>query len=110
MSNPTSDKFHRLIRRNKGSTGPSMSSIISNGKEIASPDTQRKVFAQYYEDLSIPKEEDYDSAFLELCNVRYKLINSYVKKVNQTLNQLLRMKYLRPSRSLTRISLQTNQV
>ena len=80
MSNPTSDKFHRLIRRNKGSTGPSTSSIISNGKEIASPDTQRKVFAQYYEDLSIPKEEDYDSAFLELCNVRHKLIEQLCKE------------------------------
>ena len=87
MSHPTSDKFHRLIRRNKGSTGPSTSSIISNGKEIHSPDMQRQVFAQYYEDLSIPKDEDYDSAFLKLCNV------SCVKKANQTLNQLLRVKY-----------------
>ena len=74
MSHPTSYKFHRLIRRNKGSTGPSTSSIISNGKEINSPYMQRQVFAQYYEDLSIPKDEDYDSAFLELCNVRHKLI------------------------------------
>ena len=83
MSNPTSDKFHRLIRRNKGSTGQSTSSIISSGKEIASPDMQRNLFAQYYEDLSIPKEEDCDSAFLELCNVRHKL-SEQLRKESQS--------------------------
>ena len=80
MSNSTSDKFHRFIRRNKGNKGSPASSIIFNGKEIASPDTQRKVFAQYYEDLSISKEEDYDSAFLELCRVRHKLIEQLCKE------------------------------
>ena len=80
MSNATSETFHRLIRRNKGNTGPSTSSIISNRKEMASPDMQRKVFAQYYEDLSIPKEEVYDAAFLELWYVRHKLIKQLCKE------------------------------
>ena len=37
-----------------------------DGQEISSPEQQRKRFAQYYEDLSVPKNENYDSAFLEL--------------------------------------------
>ena len=41
---------------------------------------QRQVFAQYYEDLSIPKDEDYDSAFLKLCYVRHKLIEQLCKE------------------------------
>ena len=37
----------------------------------------RNSFAQYYEELSVPKTENYDSAFLELCTVRHELITQY---------------------------------
>lgn len=50
---------------------------MSDGKETRSPDQQRKVFAQYYEDLSVPKDKGYDAAFLDLCNVRHKLIDQW---------------------------------
>ena len=30
---------------------------------------QRGCFASYYEDLVIPKDQNYDSLFLELCNI-----------------------------------------
>ena len=35
---------------------------------------KKKAFAYYYEDLSVPKDNGYDSAYLELCNVRHDLI------------------------------------
>ena len=44
-------------------------------KFLYSTDDQRNVFAKYYEELSVPKDHGYDSAFLELCNVRHELIN-----------------------------------
>ena len=92
MSNPTSDKFHRLIRRNKGSTGPSTSSIISNGKEIASPDTQRKVLPSITRTYPFQRKKTMTQHFLNCVMLDINSLNSYVKKVNQTLNQLLRMK------------------
>ena len=40
MSIPNSDKFYRLIRRNKGSAGSVTCSFSANGKEIVSPDRE----------------------------------------------------------------------
>ena len=74
MKNPTSEKFYHLIRRNKGARASSTCSSMYNGSEIRESEGQRKAFAQYYEDLSRPKDNGYDSAFLELCTVRHKLI------------------------------------
>ena len=45
-----------------------------DGKELHSPDEQRSAFAKYYEDLSIPKDHGYDTAYLELYSVRHHLI------------------------------------
>ena len=56
MSNPTTEKFYQLIRRNRGSIGSQTTSLIVNGNEIYSPDDQRNVFAKYYEELSVPKD------------------------------------------------------
>ncbi|MCG7878106.1 MAG: reverse transcriptase family protein, partial [Candidatus Thiodiazotropha endolucinida] len=67
-------KFYQLIRRNKGGHNGSTCSIMSNGDEIRSPEGQREVFAQYFEDLATPKDKNYDSAFLEMCSVRHQLI------------------------------------
>ena len=36
--------------------------------------SKKKCFLQYFEDLSIPKEKRYDNGYLELCNIRQKLI------------------------------------
>ncbi|MEW8090529.1 MAG: reverse transcriptase domain-containing protein [Candidatus Thiodiazotropha endolucinida] len=74
MSEPSTEMFYKLIRRNKGGSGSRTSTLIVNGKEITLPDQQRKAFADYYEDLSVPKDKHYDSAFLELCSVRHELI------------------------------------
>ena len=50
------------------------------GKEIYSPDLQRKAFADYYEDLATPKDKGYDEAYLELCSVRHKITEQICKE------------------------------
>ena len=64
MQNPTTEKFYQLIRRNNGNKGQCTGSLIVNGEEIFSATEQRLAFAKYYEDLSIPKDQGYDSAYL----------------------------------------------
>ena len=86
MQNPNTDKFHQLIRKNRGSCGQKTSSLIVNGTEIFSPDKQRKVFANYYEDLSVPKDNGYDSAYLELCNTRHKMIKQICEESSEILD------------------------
>ena len=86
MSNPTTEKFYQLIRRNRGSGRRQTTSLIVSGNEIYSPDDQRNVFAKYYEELSVPKYNGYDLAFLELCNVRHELINQLCKDSCKTLD------------------------
>ena len=84
----TTEKFYKLIRRNKGDSRSQASSLIVDGQEISSPEQQRKSFAQYYEDLSVPKNENYDSAFLELCTVRHELITQYCVENPMTLHPI----------------------
>ena len=43
-----------------------------NGKE--------NVFADYYEDLAIPKDKGYDEAYLELCSAHHKIIKQICKE------------------------------
>ena len=33
------------------------------------PEKQRQCFAEYFEDLALPKDQSYDNVFLELCNL-----------------------------------------
>ena len=58
--------------------------FIVNGKEINSAEDQRQAFADYYEDLSIPKDDGYDSAYLELCTVRHKMISKLCQESSET--------------------------
>ena len=55
MQNPNSEKFYQLIRKNRGSSGQKTSSLVVDGNEIFSPEKQRKVFANYYKDLSLQR-------------------------------------------------------
>ena len=88
MQNPSTEKFYQLIRKNRGSNGQKTSSIIVDGKEIFSPEKQRKAFADYYEDLSVPKDNGYDSAYLELCNVRHDLIKQICEESSELLDPI----------------------
>ena len=59
-----------------------------DGQEISSPEQQGKSFAQYYEELSVPKNENYDSALLKLCTVRHELITQYCDENPMTLDPI----------------------
>ena len=41
-----------------------------NDQKHFDPEQQRVCFANYFEDLTVPKDKNYDSVFLGLCNVR----------------------------------------
>ena len=88
MDNPTTDKFYQLNRRNRGGKGSSTSSLMVNDEEISSPQQQRKVFAKYFEDLSVPTDERYDSASLEMCNTRHELITQICQESSITLDPI----------------------
>ena len=70
MENPSSNKFYQLIRKSKSSKEDSSSSIVVDGVRYTDATSQRKCFAQYYEDLAVPKDNGYDNVFMKLCNLR----------------------------------------
>lgn len=43
---------------------------------------QRIAFAQYYEDLSIPKEELFDNSYVNLCNIRQSILEEELERVH----------------------------
>ena len=75
MENPSTEMFHKLIRRNKSSHNNGANIISFNGKTLHTSHEQSKCFAQYYEDLALPKDNGYNSEYHELCNIRHSLIN-----------------------------------
>ena len=70
MENPSSDKFYKLIKNSKSSNEASSTCIQIEERKYFDPDDQRGCFAKYFEDLAMPKDRNYDSVFLELCNIR----------------------------------------
>ena len=88
MKNPSSEKFYQLIRRNRGGCANLTGSILHDGEEVREPDKQRTVFAQYYEDLACPKDDSYDSSYLELCTVRHELIKQICEASNNQLEPI----------------------
>jgi hypothetical protein len=57
--------------------------INHNSPEVNAADqTSWKVFAKYYEDLSIPKEELFDKTYVNLCNMRQSLLEEELEKVH----------------------------
>ena len=66
--------FYRLIR--KYSKEASSFCIVVDGIKHSDAASQRKCFAQYYEDLAVPNDNDYDNVFLRLCNIRCDKIQS----------------------------------
>lgn len=70
MENPSSEMFHRLIRRSRSSKEADSTCIHMDGVKHYDTDSQRKCFAKYYEDLAVPKDNDYDNVLLKLSNIR----------------------------------------
>jgi hypothetical protein len=75
MDNANTQLFKRLINRNRNGHQSSTNCLKSNGDNIFCLDEQRKCFAKYYEDLSIPNEEQFDNNYLNLCRLRQSLTN-----------------------------------
>lgn len=70
MQNPSSEMFYKLIRRSQSKTESNSACIQVQDSKCFDPLQQRQFFAHYYEDLATPKDLNYDSVFLELCNIR----------------------------------------
>jgi hypothetical protein len=66
----TSQLFYRLIKRNRNNVQNFTNCIYKNGSYLFLPKDQRRVFAEYYEDLSQPSNDNYDNSYLALCSIR----------------------------------------
>ncbi|CAC5359228.1 unnamed protein product [Mytilus coruscus] len=84
MDNPSNEMFHRLIRRNRGNRNKDSMCIIENGELQYSATDQTQSFSKYFEDLALPKDKGYDPEFLDLCNVRHKIIQQLCEQENIT--------------------------
>jgi hypothetical protein len=77
MDNPSMQKFYQLINRNRNKDISTNTSLINhNGKEVFEPKEQVECFAQYMEDLFIPKDNEYDNNYQQLSNIRIESIAS----------------------------------
>ncbi|CAC5421250.1 unnamed protein product [Mytilus coruscus] len=84
MDNPSNEMFHRLIRRNRGNRNKDSKCIMENGELHYSATDQTQSFSKYFEDLALPKDKGYDPEFLDLCNVRHKIIQQLCEQENIT--------------------------
>ncbi|CAC5395133.1 unnamed protein product [Mytilus coruscus] len=84
MDNPSNEMFHRLIRRNRGNRNKDSMCIMENGELQYSATDQTQSFSKYFEDLALPKDKGYDQDFLDLCNVRHKIIQQLCEQENIT--------------------------
>ena len=67
MEQPSSEMFYKLISRSKSHEESSTSCIQVNDQKHFDPNQRRTCFANYFEDLAMPKDKNYDCVFLELC-------------------------------------------
>ncbi|CAC5409956.1 unnamed protein product [Mytilus coruscus] len=81
MENPSMEIFHRLIRRNRGSSVVKTSCLEIDNTEVNDPDKQRGCFMKYFEDLAIPKD---DEKYFELFTIRHKLISELCSNSKDT--------------------------
>ncbi|CAC5425648.1 unnamed protein product [Mytilus coruscus] len=84
-----SKTFHRLIRRNKHEPKDANSKVIrnENEEEVMNPEEQSRIFADYYEKLAVPSnEEHYEEDYLEESKYRLELMNNITKHQIDTCN------------------------
>ncbi|CAG2227484.1 unnamed protein product [Mytilus edulis] len=85
MDNPSTDLFYKLINRNRSKPRTNSTGIDIEGELEFNPAIQRKAFAKYYEDLSIPKESKFDNSYLELCQIRQHLVEEVLYNQQTTI-------------------------
>ena len=81
MENPDSKTFFRLIRKNKANSSDQSTLILRNDshEEISDPKLQTDLFANFYEELASPLDENhFDQMFLEESQERCDLISNIV--------------------------------
>ena len=62
-----------MVRKRSKSKNESNAACIQvDGVKHFDPDKQQHCFARYFEDLAIPKYQNYDNILLELCDIRRK--------------------------------------
>ena len=74
MENLSTQLFHRLIKRNRNNVHNFTNCIYKNFSYLFLPKDQRHVFAEYYEDLSKPSNDD-----LALYNIRQQFLDDEMK-------------------------------
>ncbi|XP_071145324.1 uncharacterized protein [Mytilus edulis] len=92
MENPTTELFHRLIRRNRGKSVVKTPYLQEGNIEVNDPDKQRECFLKYFEDLAIPKDNGYDEKYLELYTIRHKLITEFGNSADDPLEPFTEVK------------------
>ncbi|CAC5388916.1 unnamed protein product [Mytilus coruscus] len=80
MDNPNSQLFYRLINRNRSNQQTSTNCLKIDEAYNFVPKKQRKSFAKYYEDLSVPKENIYENGYLNLYKIRQQLYEQAMDK------------------------------
>ncbi|CAC5422923.1 unnamed protein product [Mytilus coruscus] len=83
MDNPNSQLFYRLINRNRSNQRTSTKCLKIDEAYNFVPEEQRKSFAKYYEDLSVPKENIYENGYLNLCKIRQQLYEQAMDKESE---------------------------
>ncbi|CAC5410478.1 unnamed protein product [Mytilus coruscus] len=81
MDKPDFKTFYRLIRSNKHESKDAKSILIrdENNGEVKNPEEQSQIFADYYEKLVVPSnEEHYDEEYLEDSKYRLALMNNVI--------------------------------
>ena len=86
MENPSSKLFFQPIKRNRTTTSSTQCLKVGD-RECYSPEEQCKAIASYYVDLPVPKESEYDDAYLNLSSVRQNVIRQYL--IEEHLNEIM---------------------
>ena len=84
MENPSSTKFYQLNKRSRTKTESKADCIQVDGVKYCYPEKQRQCFAEYFEDLALPKDQNYDNVFLELCNLRCEETETKCREESET--------------------------
>ena len=87
MDNPNTQLFYRLIKRNRNNSHVTTNCLKIGEEYVFRAEDQRKSFAQYYEDFSLPKEDQYDSNYLNLCRIRQNCIQEVIQECTDSPQQ-----------------------
>ena len=80
-SKPDQKTFFQLIRRNHAEVRSKISECIKKGEKTAcTPEEQRELFVEYFEELATPKDApNFNNHYLKESETRFKLINEISK-------------------------------